>query len=521
LIKRNYDNEIVRGAGYNLLGVLGRAFTPMFFIVVGRMHGADTLGVFILVFVFIELIKRLVVGGLNDGIMIFTAKHLVRDNGEQDAYRVIANSIVLCVGLGILPFVATELDLFRVLPMYSTERVQDLMSLMALGIPLQATAALLVAATKAHVEMKWDALLGGFIRPFGLCFFAVLFFVLDFGTDGLGFAYAATGVVMLAVSLFIFFKYFSFKKLMYAFRCFRLSRELLYFVVPQNLHLSCNDMIAGFDVMMLGFFGVRPALIGYYGVAAQIMLNIQQVWLAFSGVYTPVIARLHGEKRLGEMNISFNKVSRWIMLIAFPIGFLVIFFRRELLHLFHPGFSIPLTVPMNEMLPEALISILQIGYFSAMGETSFMIALALVPFLSCAFGLSMNVLIAVGKSGWSLFNSALVAFLSLLFASLLIPEYGLFGAAFAAALAAVCIRSIQVIEAWFLVGVRLIPSKVYKPYLAALIAGVLLFFADSMEYHYFGLRLLAIVSVLGVYFALLKGLTLEEDDIRILMPWRK
>jgi len=304
-------------------------------------------------------------------------------------------------------------------------------------------------------------------------------------------------------------------------RNFRWMRDLLIFVVPQNLNLTFTDMISEFDVLMLGFFGVQPALIGYYGVAAQIVLNIHQVRLAFSGAYTPVIARLHGEKRLQEMNISFNKVSRWTMLVAFPFGFLVIFFRRELLRLFHPAFGIPFAVPIHELLPDALVSILQFGYLGDMGETGFMIILTLVPLLSCGIGLAGNALTAVGLSGWSLFNSALVAGLSFLFAALLIPDYGLFGAALAAALAAVSIRSIQLIEAWFLIGVRLAPSKIYKPYLAALASGVLLLFADTLGIAHFWLRLLAIAFILGVYFVVLRGLKFEEGDARIIMPWKK
>ena len=511
----------MRGVMYNLLGVLGKAFTPVFFIIVGRMYGADTLGVYLLVFVFIEMLKRLTVGGLNDGIMIFTSKYLAREDGEQDAYRTLANSIVLCVGLGLLVFLAAEIGFFRILPMYSAESTQYVLRLMAAGIPLQATAMLLIAATKAHLEMKWDALVNGFIRPFGLCFFAVLFSALGFGVEGLGYGYAATGIIMLAASLFIFFRYFSFKKLLHAVRHFRWMRELLIFVVPQNLNLAFNDMIAGFDVMMLGFFGVQPALIGYYGVSAQILLNIQQVRMAFSGVYMPVIARLFGERRIDEMNESFNKVSRWMLLVAFPLGFLVIFFRRELLQLFHPAFGVPFALPMDAMLPEALISVLQLGYLGEMGFTGFMIILTLVPLLSCGFGLAGNLITAVGKSGWSFFNSVLVAGLSLLFASLLIPGHGLFGAAFAAVLAAVCFRLVQVLEAWFLVRVRMRMAKVYKPYLAALISGVLLLFADLIGYDHFWFRIPVIIFILGVYFAVLRGLKFEEGDHRILMPWKK
>jgi O-antigen/teichoic acid export membrane protein len=511
----------MRGVAYNLLGMLGKVFMPAFFIIVGRMYGADTLGVYILVFVFIEMLKKLTVGGLNEGIMIFASKYMAREDSERDIYQILSNSIALCIGLGFLVFIAAVSGIFRILPMYSAESTQYLLSMMALGIPLQTMAMLLVAATKAHLEMKWDALVNGFIRPFGLCFFAVLFSVLGFGVEGLGYGYAATGVVMLAVSLFIFFKYFSFRKLFHSMCHFRWRRELLAFVIPQNLNLTFHDMIGGVDVLMLGFFGVQPALIGYYGVAAKLVSQIVQVRMAFAGAYMPVIARLYGERRIDEMNASFTKVSRWTMLVAFPIGFLVIFFRREILRLFHPSFGVPFALPMDEILPGELIELLQLGYLGEMGSTGFMIVLALVPLLSCGIGLAGNLITSVGKSGWNLFNSVLVACLSFLFAVLFIPGHGISGAAFAVVLSAVILRSLQLLQAWLLVGVRMKWGVAYKPYLAALVAGVFLVFADMLGTGQLWLRLVTIGFALGVYFAVLRVLGFEEGDAHILMPWKK
>ncbi|MDR2733717.1 MAG: polysaccharide biosynthesis C-terminal domain-containing protein [Spirochaetota bacterium] len=520
MTKQNYDHEVTRGLVYNLLGVLGKAFNPIFFIVVGRMYGADALGVYLLVFVFIEMLKKLAVGGLNDGVMIFAARYLARRD-ERNAYQALANSIVLCAGVGLLLCLALLLGASGALPMYSEGRIQSLLRLMAPGLPLQAAAVLLVSATKAHAEMKWDALLQGCIRPFGLFVCALLFAALDFGVDGLGYGYTATSAVMFAAALVIFCRSFSMKRLLLAFRRFRFMRPLLVFVLPQSLNLTFTDMIAGFDVMMLGFFGVQPALIGYYGIAAQIVHNIEQVRLAFSGAYTPVIARLYGEQRPDEMNVSYNKVSRWTMLLAFPLGFLVIFFRHELLQLFHPAFGVPFALPMNALLPGALISVLRLEYLGDMGATGFMILLTLVPLLSCGIGLAGNVITALGKSAWSLANSVTVAGLSFLFAALFIPVYGLFGAALAAVLAAVSIRLIQIMEARFLLGVRLRRREVYKPYIAALVSGALLLFADISDLGYFWLKLPAIILILGVYFGILKCLGFEEGDARVLMLWKK
>lgn len=517
----SYDHAVVRGLFYNLLGTVGKAFTPVFFIMVGQLYGAASLGTYLLVFTFIEMLKKLSVGGLNDGVMIFAARHLVREEDHEQAYRSIANSLVLGVGLSVLLLAVLEFGMSALLPMYREQGIQHILRIMAFGLPLQAIAVLLVSATKAHVEMKWDALMGGFIRPFGLFIFALMFHLSGFGLDGLAWGYVMTGAVMFVAALFIFFKHYSLARLLHAFRTFRLMRDLLAFVLPQSLNLTFIDMIAGFDIIMLGFFGVNPALIGYYGIAAQIVLNLEQVRQAFSGAYAPVIARLHSEKRIDEMNASFNKVSRWTMLLAFPLGFLVVLFHRELLQLFHPAFGVALAVPLQALLPDALVSVMQFGYLQEMGETGFMILLVFVPLLSCGIGLAGNLIVMSGLSGWSLLNSTVVAGISFLFAALFIPEYGLAGAALSAVLAQIVIRAVQLVEAEFLLDVRLSPARVYKPYLAAVLSGVFLYISAALAGDALLVRLGLFATALLVYFMILKKAGFEEGDTKVLLPWKK
>ena len=51
--------------------------------------------------------------------------------------------------------------------------------------------------------------------------------------------------------------------------------------------MTFNSFINNLDVMMLSYFGVSPELIGFYGMGAQIVINLRQVRLVFSGAYAP------------------------------------------------------------------------------------------------------------------------------------------------------------------------------------------------------------------------------------------
>jgi O-antigen/teichoic acid export membrane protein len=176
---------------------------------------------------------------------------------------------------------------------------------------------------------------------------------------------------------------------------------------------------------------------------------------------------------------------------------------------------------MDEMLPEGLIALFQLGYLGEMGSTNFMLLLIILPLLSCGIGLAGNLITSVGKSGWNLFNTVIVASLSFLFAALFIPAYGLMGAALSVVAAELILRSLQLLQARFLIGVHIRLARVYKPYLAALLAGVFLVFADTIGDGQLWLRLVTIALTLGVYFSILRLFGFEEGDARVLMPWKK
>ena len=109
----------------------------------------------------------------------------------------------------------------------------------------------------------------------------------DAGLPGLWRGYVLTSVALTCVALYVFQRHFSFRKLFRQIRRFRFFPPLVRFAVPQNLNMTFNSFINNLDVMMLSYFGVSPELIGFYGMGAQIAINLRQVRLVFSGAYAP------------------------------------------------------------------------------------------------------------------------------------------------------------------------------------------------------------------------------------------
>ncbi len=511
VVNQHHDKAVAKGAWINFFGTIGKVLMPVFFVVVSRLYGATFLGLFVLVNVLMEVILQLTVSGLNDGILMYASRYIDDKKNHPKLYQILANGFVFGGVISVLLILLSYSGLFQILPVYNKSVLQSLIKIMILGLPFYVFPIVVIAGTKAFIEMKWDALLNGFIKPFSLVFFAVLFHSFNYGLLGLAWGYVLTGLIMTIISAVILWKYYSIRKLFNSILHFKVQWELVRFAIPQNLNLTFSTFITNLDIMMLGYFHIHPAMIGYYGIGAKIVRNLQQVKLVFSGAYSPVIARLYSVGNKKEMNISFNRVIRWIMSLAFPLAILLLIFHRDILQIFNSNFG----VSMKLFAESKFI----FQYIPNFGSTSFMMILIGVPLLSCSFGLAGNVIIMTGHSGWNLVNSLSIAVLNLLLNWFFIPKWGFSGAAMATFLSSFLISLAQLIEVRKLYDLKYAFFENGKIFLSFIIVLLPFLFLGEELYSFSLVGKFILLSILTVvYVALLilfkvKDFTLKQKVV--------
>jgi len=492
-----HERAIARGAGVNVLGIAGRALLPAFFVLVSRLYGPDIMGLYYLITTFVEVASSLSVSGIFDGVMLFAARAFEGPAAEREErlYRSLATGFsatvaisLLCIGFAYVG--GPEL----LLASYPQPGVVPAVQILAWSLPFIGVPYVVVAATKSLLIMTWDAVLFGFLRPVLLVVLAVAFYPLGFGFEGLLWGWVLTHVVLTVVSLFVFARYFDFRKLGRALRHVRLFGPMMAFALPQNINMTFNTLIGNLDVMMLGYFNFPTEVIGFYGMGNQIARLVRQVKLAFSGAYAPVITRYHHAGDRAGLNRSYATVARWTTIIALPIAVLVAFLREDLLRIFHPTFTM---------------------------DATFMLLLLVPPIIQCSYGLAGNIIVMTGYSVWNLINSVTVAGLNLLLLWLIIPTGGILGAALASMVAALAVMLMAMIEADRLVGARLPFREVYKPFLAAVpSAALMLVFEWTVLGDWLALRIAGAVVAVGLYFAALFALRLHPEDRDMLLRRR-
>lgn len=490
-----HDRRIAQGAGVNAIGILGKASMPGLLILITQLYGPAIMGLFYLATRIIESAFNLTVSGFNDGVLMYASRYVDHEEREEQLYRMLANafifSMTISIGLVVLAFTVGPglLERYNDWP-----DLPEMVMWLSLSLPLMPIPVLVVATTKAQQIMRWDALIFGALQPIVLVILAVGAFFLDMGINGLSGAYVLTHGVMNLLAIWVFVRNFRIGRFIHHVVHLKPFTPLISFAIPQNLNMAFGRFISDLDVLMLGFFGTSPELVAFYGMGAQIVRNVRQIKLIFSGSFSPVIARYYEAKQFVELSAAFSMVTRWTTTLVFPLVAVVLLMRGDLLLLFHSSFIY---------------------------DTSFVFVLIVTPMLSCLFGLSGNIVVMTGHPRFNLLNSLIGGALNFSLNYLLIPSHGLFGAALATVITSMLVTGLQLLEVWWLAHTRLLVSELWRPYLAGAIIGVGIWAALQLgSDESFLLRIGASVTLIGVYVGLMSLLGIPQKDKDIFFFWR-
>ena len=443
------EREVRKGALTNSFGFIGKLAGPIFFILITRLYGPDVLGVFVTASALVETALAFLVGGFKDGALIFVARHADDEREHPVLYMALANALAWSLGLALFVTALVQAVGDPLIPsLYPSfgDRLLPMLRWMALALPLMAFERIVMGATQGLKIMKYEAFLGGTIRPILLVLTSSLFWLGSPDVRGLSLAYLTTQLLIFLIAVGIYGRELSWNELRTAIRGFRLNREVLSFALPQNLNATFDRFLTNIDVIMLGIFGFSAFEIGFYGAGALIVRELRQIKLIFSSAFAPHVPRLFKERDLDQLAHAFARTSRWIIMPLIPVLIGVALLKGDLLRIVHPDFAGPSSV--------------------------FMFFLLVIPYLQGTFGLAGNVVVMTGHSRFNLLNSTLAGASNILLNLLLIPPLGLIGAAAASGATAVLKAGLELTEMTRILHVRLLVSKIYKPHIAGLIASV-------------------------------------------------
>ncbi|MFH1502730.1 MAG: flippase [Candidatus Eisenbacteria bacterium] len=255
--------------------------------------------------------------------------------------------------------------------------------------------------------------------------------------------------------------------------------SMMFFVGFMNYSLSISDRI------MLGMLGTSED-VGVYNIAFLISNILTLVFMGFNSSFAPVISELYHNDRRAELRSIYSSLTRTILIIILPAFCWIVGFGDDLLRIFGGEF----------------VS----GYAA-------LVVLGVSVVVRCSVGTVGTMLVMSGHQKYNAVNIVIVTATNVGLNLLLIPRYGLLGAAVATAVSVSLIDAVGLIEVRVLLKIhpyRRIFLKVLLAALAAL-AGNVLLRSNTPD-----LPAVAIFGILAATYGLFAGLLalmgLERDD---------
>jgi O-antigen/teichoic acid export membrane protein len=406
-----------RGARTNFLTLAGQTLLLGFQMLGGRLFGAATWGAYAWGLSMVEVWGRLGLAGSDKGIMIFVAARRA-DGDEKGAERALATGLRLGGGLSLILMVVLAAIANWVAPNNGDARYGPALRTLSYGLPLVTLTTLLLAGTMALRNLRFNLLVKGVTEPVLRVALVAALGLTASGVGALTMVYVFAAAGTLAVTVWAFSRMFSLRRTLGGVLRGPLDRPMLKYAMPLAVAEVVNCALGQLNVQVLGWF--RPAEdVGAYAAAATLAGAVSFLRGAFDTLLAPIAAEAWARQDRARLSSTVRLYSRTILAFALLGGGALLVGGQALLALHGPDF----------VRASSALAVLVVGHI-----------------INASCGIAGWVLLASGRSRLILLNNVGTCALNLVLCLVLIPRYGMLGAALAATLSLVAIHTVVAIE---------------------------------------------------------------------------
>lgn len=483
---------IVKGAGIVFIGlIISKFLTYSYRVFIARYFGPSDYGLFSVGLAVIGFLGIFALLGLPTGIVRYVAYYKAKSD-EQRIKGVITTSLKIVfpvsVLFSLLLFISSP---YLAINIFHNSELIDVLRILSLSIPFSSLFYIFVSTFVGFQEIKYQV--------YSECIFsnsARLIFIILSGLLGLGIFGIAWAWTLATISTFLLSFYFLEKRVFSILRTkvtsIPLKKELLFYSLPLLLAGFMSFIVRYTDTLMLGYFKT-PVDVGIYNAALPTAQLLLMTPTALTSLFFPVITSLHVKGRGEELERVYKTVTRWIFYINFPLFLLLIFFSKQVLNImFGPVYTAGYLVLM----------LLSVGYIlSTFGHAPY------------------HALNMLKKTKVIMYVTMICASLNVILNFLLIPLYGIEGAAFATATTYVSQSLLLVTFSLHIMRITPFSFSILKSFLAGILSIIFIYLLARLLFVSFPIYVLIIFCVL---FLLLYGFLLllfrgfRKEDIEIL-----
>jgi O-antigen/teichoic acid export membrane protein len=449
--------RIARGGTASLVGAAASAVSSFVLVIlVTRLYDVRDAGsLFASVSVFLILLA-VVELGVDQGFVRFIAWYRARHE-EADVPAVLRAGYlpVLVVSLAVtgIGFIATPALSSLVSGGEDSGPVAAMLPVLAAALPIAAAYELTLAATRGYGTMRPTVLIERFLRP-GLQPIGVLAAAaLDSGVIGLTIAWAAPYLVGLGLALLALARVRRPRPVAGAWSNETLPQpirprparivaaEFWLFTAPRCAARVCQVALQRIDVVLIAALrGPRDAAI--YTAVTRFIVVGQTAMQAAQQVLQPKLAELLAVNDVSVASAVFQRATAWFVALTWPLYLIFAVNAGLLASMFGSEYD---------------------------AGASSLVILSLGMLAATAAGPVDVLLVMAGRSGLSLLNTLAALFVDVMLCVLLVPQYGVLGAAIARTTAILVRNVASVIQVRLNLGMTAVSPALLRVVMAAVV----------------------------------------------------
>lgn len=476
-------NAGIGGMGEIVFNILGYVTS----IAMTRMVGPSLFGVFNLANIILWIAQVFSSVGLNEGLLRFVAFY----RGKSDDQRVkgailFGTNITLLSSLFLSLIIFLSAD-FMAEHFFNDRSVGWAVKVLIIALPFLALGELWSRVLQSFQAITYQVYIKKLYQPaVKLAALAALFFI---GLQ-LGGILIASIISILAgffLSLFYLIKIFPVHKSLIS--PIYEKKEIMTFSLPLTLTQFMGILTFYTDSLMLGHFKTS-AEVGIYSAVIRVAILILLPLTSFNAIFAPMISELYGKGELSKLEGLFKTTTKWTFIMSLPLFLLFVLLAEPIMSVFGKDFST--------------------------GAAALMI-LGAGEMINAGVGSVGYMLMMTGRIKTVFFNSLVFLALNVILNYLLIPEYGIVGAAIATGSSIAFVNILRLAEVYILLRMHPFKMNFIKPCVAGLVSSLPLFFIlkNISSVSMFGMIALSLLFT-GVYALLMYVLKLEDDDEYVL-----
>ncbi len=408
----SYTKKAIRGTTITFIGIVIAAFfTYITRIILARALTPSEYGLFFAVFVFLTFFELFRDFGLNSALVKYIAEFNVKKKQSLIKSSLISVFFIQLFGSIAIVTVLFLLSDYLAVNYFTSPSASFILRVLSLFLVFNIFDDILRKIVHGYHKMHMLALIE-LSRNFSVLVFVIIFLKFNLRALAPTYSYVISPVLVALIFAPIIIRRFSFFKEKFKLQK-KLIKKLFVFGVPSIFATFSEKIIAYADVLILTFFISISSIvtldkIGAYNVVLPTAMLLLYFARAISLVLMPLSSELWAKKEYSKLSDGLSRLHKYSLLIVIPAALTLISFSRLYIGVFF-------------------------GKEYAAGTVALQIILVGVIFFTLA-KINNTVIQNIGKPKIVAKIVGLAAILNIIINIILIPIYGIAGAAIATSL---------------------------------------------------------------------------------------